>query len=47
MVYAAVDTDESAQLVRTANALIVCEDETVIGAVYCVEDEVGALPLVV
>jgi hypothetical protein len=47
IVYVALETLESAQLVRTAMALIVCEVETLIGLEYCVEDVVGVDPFVV
>jgi hypothetical protein len=43
----ALETDESAQLVSTANALIVCEVDTVMAPVYGVDDVVGVEPFVV
>jgi hypothetical protein len=38
---------EFSQFVRIAKALIVSDDETVIGLGYCVDAMVGSLPLVV
>jgi hypothetical protein len=46
-VYTAVDTEESAQFVNTANAFIVCDVETVMAEEYCVDDVVGVVPSMV